>query len=207
MDTENAKTTKFVSRKSTLIVAGVVTLAAGVLIGIGAMKYGGGISTAEAATSVPSNRSPIATTSGSNAAKSAAWNPFQEIDDMQLHMDRMFDQMTARFQGQPQLSLFQQNPGYSLSLRVRDMKDHFEVRAFLPNAKASDVKVSLVGKQTLKVAVSNETTKAADQKNVKGTITEWGQYAQTIELPSPVKTEQMKIDNQNHELLITLPKA
>ena len=35
----------------------------------------------------------------------------------------------------------------------------------------------------------------------------WGQYAQIIPLPAPVKGEQMKIDQLKHELLITLPKA
>ena len=207
MDAENVQTTKFGSRKSTLILAGIVTLAGGVLIGIAAMKYGAGVSSAEAATSLPRNSRPVAAAPSAGSSGLATWNPFQEIQDMQLHMDQMFDQMTTRFRGEPRLSLFQEVPGYSLSLRVRDMKDHFEVRAFLPDAKASDVNVSLVGKQTLKVAVSNRTTETANPKNNKGTITEWGEYAQTIQLPSPVKTEQMKVDNQKHELLITLPKA
>ena len=38
-------------------------------------------------------------------------------------------------------------------------------------------------------------------------MTEWGQYEQTIQLPVPVKTGQMKIERKDHELLITLPKA
>ena len=126
---------------------------------------------------------------------------------MQLHVDQMFDRMTTQFRLEPRLSLFSDNPGYSLSLRVQDLKDHYEVRAYLPNAKASDVNVRLLDKQTLKVEVSNKSSETSKQKNANGTITEWGQYAQIIQLPAPVKSEQMKIDQPHHELLITLPKA
>ena len=126
---------------------------------------------------------------------------------MQLHMDQMFDWMTAQFHAEPKLSLFPENPGYSLSLRVQDMKDHYEVRAYLPNANASDVNVKLVNNRMLQVDVTNKNTQPAGQKNAGTQVTEWGEYAQTIQLPAAVKTEQMKIDHQKHELLITLPKA
>ena len=126
---------------------------------------------------------------------------------MQLHMDQMFDWMTAQFHADPKLTLFAKNPGYSLSLRVQDMKDHFEVRAYLPNANPSDVNVKLANNRTLQVEVTNKSTQSAGPKNAGTQVTEWGEYAQTIQLPAAVKTEQMKIDKQKHELLITLPKA
>jgi HSP20 family molecular chaperone IbpA len=135
------------------------------------------------------------------------WNPFQELRNIQLQMDQMVNQMTTQFRMEPRLSVFTDTPGYSLSLHVRDLKDHYEVRAFLPDAKSSDVNVSLLDKQTLKVEVSNKSTETSNQKNANRSITEWGQYAQIIPLPAPVKGEQMKLDRPNHELLITLPKA
>ena len=55
-------------------------------------------------------------------------------------------------------SFFADSPGYSLSLHVQDLKDHYEVRAYLPDAKSSDVNVSLLDKQTLKVEVGNKST-------------------------------------------------
>jgi HSP20 family molecular chaperone IbpA len=57
------------------------------------------------------------------------------------------------------------------------------------------------------VEVTNKSTQSAGPKNADTQVTEWGEYAQTIQLPAAVKTEQMKVDNQKHELLITLPKA
>ena len=126
---------------------------------------------------------------------------------MQFSMDRLFDHMTDQFRLEPRLSWFKDNPGYSLSLRVQDLKDHYEVRAYLPNAKASDVSASLLDKQTLKVEVANKTSETAKTKAANEQITQWGQYAQIIQLPAPVKSEQMKIDQAKHELIVTLPKA
>lgn len=55
--------------------------------------------------------------------------------------------------------------------------------------------------------ITNKSTEPAKQNGAGTQVTQWGEYAQTIQLPAAVKTEQMKIDHQKHELLITLPKA
>jgi HSP20 family molecular chaperone IbpA len=192
-------------KKSKLAIGGTAILAIGVLIGFVLTRYATGTPAAMAATKTPLERSPTAVAPGRHAVAPGEWNPFQEIRSMQSQMDQMFNQMTTEFRAEPRLSLFSDTPGYSLSLRVQDMKDHYQVRAYLPDAKASDVKVSLLDKRTLKVEVSNHATETAAQKNEH--ISEWGQYAQIITLPGPVKNEQMKIDQSNHQLLITLPKA
>ncbi len=191
----------------TLVIGGVAVLALGMLLGIGATKHLAGIPAAAAATKAMHSAAPHPAQAAATPDDSAAWNPFQEMRDMQLRMDRMFDQMSSQFRMEPRLSLFADNPGYSLSLRVQDLKDHFEVHAYLPNAKASDIKVSLLDKQTLKVEVTNKTTVAANQKSANQQSIEWGQYAQIIRLPAPVKSEQMKLDQPTHELIVTLPKA
>ncbi len=202
MSTDNAQANKTANKKSAIV--GITTLVAGVLIGLTAMKYVAGKSTAMAATKSPK---ASAADPGPKHEGPVEWNPFQEIRNMQLHMDQMFDAMTAQFRMEPRLDFFSENPGYSLSLHVQDLKDRFEVRAYLPDAKASDVNVSLPNSQTLKVEVSNENTETTGPKNAGTQVTEWGQYSQTIQLPKAVKTEKMKIAHQNHELLITLPKA
>lgn len=38
-------------------------------------------------------------------------------------------------------------------------------------------------------------------------MTEWGQYEQVIELPTPGITEKMTVQHKGHELIITIPKA
>ena|SRR5271157_3018046 len=71
------------------------------------------------------------------------WNPFQEMRDMQAQIDQSFDQMFEWFRTNPQFSGFKDYPGCSLSLDVRNLKISYEIQADLPDAKASDVHVSV----------------------------------------------------------------
>jgi HSP20 family molecular chaperone IbpA len=207
MDTNASKVTVPGNSKSQLAIGAAAILAIGVLLGHAVTRYTAGIPVAAAATKSAKNLPPTAAVPGHPSAALVEWNPFQELRNMQLQMDQMVNSMTTEFRTEPRLSFFADTPGYSLSLRVRDLKDHYEVHAFLPDAKSSDVNVSLLDKQTLKVEVSNKSTETSKQKGANGSVTKWGQYAQIISLPAPVKSEQMKIDRPNHELLITLPKA
>ena len=198
-----------IGRRKLAIAAGSVAIfAAGTLLGIGLTHHAYAIPSAAAATKSPSEP-PAADGSKQADNGSAEWNPLQDIRDMQLNMDRMFDEMTTHFGQQPRQSALADSPSYSLSLRLKDVNDHYEVRARLPDAKASDVKVSLVDSRTLKVDVSDRSNETANTtgSNAGSDITEWNHYEEIIELPGPAKSEQMKVDRANRELLVTLPKA
>jgi len=181
------------------VIIGLIALAVGLAIGAGAteLKTGAG-KTENPPASQPSTMSA--------SGPSSAWDPFQQIRDMQMQMDKMFSQMSARFRSEPPFSGAAENPAYSLSLNVEDLKNRFVVHALLPDTKASDVNVKL-DNQTLKVEVSNQQTQTSEKKNAPTSVSEWGQYEQVIQLPSPVKANDMKIDRNGHELTITIPKA
>lgn len=185
------------------VVAGLIALIVGVAIGVGTVKLkagtpGTGKMTIDTTNQMDALANPLAT---------PAWDPFQEIHDMQLRMDRMFNQMDTRFHSEPQFSGIAENPSYSLSLNMQDLKNRYEVSAFLPDAKVSNVNVKLENNRTLKVDVSNQQTQTSDKKDLATNVSEWGQYEQVIQLPTPVKADEMKITRKEHELLITLPKA
>ncbi len=206
MNTDDSKTTR-TTKKTTTVIVGVITLAIGVLIGLAVTKSRAGNSTGLETAKTPASQMASASAPGLNATGPAEWNPFQEIRNLQMQMDQMLNQMSDRFRMEPQLNYLQENPGYSYSLNVQDLKDRYEVRAFLPDAKASDVNVSLEGNQTLKVQVSNKNTETSGKNTAATSVTEWGQYEQTIQLPTPVKADHLKIERKDHELLITIPKA
>jgi hypothetical protein len=149
MDTNASKGTVTSYNKSQLAIGAAAILAVGLLLGHAVTKYTAGIPIAAAATKSTKNLPPTAVAPGKPSAGAAGWNPFQELRNMQLQMDQMVNSMTTEFRTEPRLSFFTDTPGYSLSLRVRDLKDYYEVRAFLPDAKSSDVNVSLLDKQTL----------------------------------------------------------
>jgi HSP20 family molecular chaperone IbpA len=136
-----------------------------------------------------------------------ALNPFQQIRDMQAQMARSFDQMFQQFGASPQFNSFTINPGSSLALDVQDLKNSYEVQAYVPDAKSSDVHVSLKNGRTLDVQVSHQQTQTTGGKNAATSVAEWGQYDQEVQLPTPVKGGQMKIKREGHELIIIIPKT
>ena len=205
MDTIGNKTAG-ASISTTTVTIGVLALAIGLVLGVTAAESGTGIFGARKRANMTTNQTLSASSSSLKPHGQGGWNPIDEINDMQAQMDRMFNQMSEQFRTEPQLSGIVENPSYSVSLNVRELKDRFEVTAFLPDAKASDVTVKLENNQTLKVNVSNRQSETSNQKNLTTSVAEWGQYEQVIQLPAPVKANQMKIERKDHELLITLPK-
>jgi len=117
----------------------------------------------------------------------------------------MFQDSLARFHLDPQFNL-DVTSGYSLSLDVRDLKDHYEVRAFLPDADSANAKVNLEGNQ-LKVEVDNASSRRKLGPAAQTAVTESGYYEQVVQLDGNLKVDQMKIKRENHELVITIPKA
>jgi len=194
------------NRTTTTVIIGLGTLGAGVLLGAAAVGTGA-LPNIMPKAQPAADQTPPTASSNPKTAGTEAWNPFQEMRDMQAQIDQSFDKVVGRIRSDPQFSGYQDYPGYSLSLDVRDLKDRYEVQADLPDAKASDVHVSLKNGQTLNVEVSSKETQNIDQKNATTSMMELGQYDQTIQLPTPVKADQMKVHREGHELIVTIPKA
>ncbi|HEX4119523.1 MAG TPA: Hsp20/alpha crystallin family protein [Verrucomicrobiae bacterium] len=147
---------------------------------------------------------PAAITIG--APQFSQWDPVHQMSQMQAQIDQIFQRSFAQFRTNTVTGALPANPGYSLSMDVRDMKDKYQVRAFLPDTKASDVKVNLKGDE-LKVDVANKTTEKATAKNGETAMSEWGNYEEVVPLSGPLKSDKMKIERMPHELIISVPKA
>ena len=147
---------------------------------------------------------PVFTTIG--PSQLYQWDPVRQMSQMQAQIDQIFQRSFAQFRTNAGTTALVATPGYSLSMDVRDLKDKYQVRAFLPDTKASDVKVNLKGDE-LKVDVANKTTENATAKNGETAMTEWGNYEEVVPLSGPLKNDQMKIERMPHELIISVPKA
>ena len=213
----NANTIKTLAGRPVL--NGLILLALGAALGLAAAKFGAlGAAPApkspaatppSVAVTPPPAVAPPSTANGAlpfpAPAAPGAWDPFQEMRDMQAQMDQMFQDSLARFHLDPQFNL-DVTSGYSLSLDVRDLKDHYEVRAFLPDADSANAKVNLEGNQ-LKVEVDNASSRRKLGPAAQTAVTESGHYEQVVQLDGNLKVDQMKIKRENHELVITIPKA
>lgn len=198
---------KLDDNKSRSVIIGVAALIVGVTIGVAGTQLRSKTSSADKTAAVDTNQMALALFGGPNVTDPSQWDPFQEIQRMQAQMDRDFNEMFQQFRTQPQFNAFQANPNYSLSLNMQDLKDRYEVRAYLPDAKASDVHVTLENGQSLKVEVNSKQTPSSAQTNQTSQVAEWGQYEQVIQLPTPANADQMKVKHEGHELIITIPKT
>ncbi|MEI8289987.1 MAG: Hsp20 family protein [Verrucomicrobiota bacterium] len=194
------------------VVIGLVMLFLGLLIGVTAEKYlvhdtavtSQGRAAASRSLGGGTVQSPAPDTPFPGA--NDAWDPFREMRDLQAEMDKMFQRSISRFQLSPMMDPFKNDTGYSLSLDVRELKDRYEVRAYLPDAKATDANVKLEGNR-LQVEVTNRPTASRQNTNSLVQTGEWGRYTQVVELAGKLNSTQMKVEHKNHELVITIPKA
>ncbi len=207
----NLNSVKATIRTPTVI--GLMTLVMGIALGVAGEKYAGRSVSAIRSTQVTDASIPSA---GKTAPRLPAdpldnndfdsWDPFREMRSLQAEMDEMFRRSVARFRTNPQMNAFKDDAGYSLSLDVRDLRDHYEVRAYLPDDKAPNAKVRLEGNR-LEVEVTHQQTETQQSTNAPAVATEWGRYTQVVELAGHLKVGQMKVEHKEHELLITVPKA
>ena len=201
-------------RLSTPIVVGLVMLMLGLVIGLGAGRFVGRGSVLAKSGQAAQNASRTST--GEKVQRQAPdpllpnpidpWDPFREMRSLQAEMNEMFRQSIARFHSSPLMDPFGDDAGYSFSLDVRELKDRYEVKAFLPDAKASEANVKLEGNR-LEVTVTHRQPGAPGSTNAPSVGTEWGRYTQVVEVAGNLKSEKMKVQQKDHDLVITIPKA
>ena len=126
---------------------------------------------------------------------------------MQEEINRAIRGMTEQLELSPGATVFRPDAGYSSSFDLHDRNDHYELRAYLPDVKSSDVNVRVDNERTLHVSVTQRKQQKKETGSNSATFTELGQYEQVITLPEAVKSSDMKIDRRDHEIVITIPKA
>ena len=207
MNTDSVK--KVISKP---IILGLLMLLVGLLIGGTAVKFTAGTAGRSLKTESPADAlskgqaTQIPTPDTLFPGADDSWDPFREMRDLQMEMDRMFQRSISRFNSSPSMDPFKNDTGYSLSLDARELKDRYEVRAFLPDAKASATNVKLEGNQ-LQVEVTERQGNTNQNTNAVVNESVFGHYTQVLELPGKLNVGGMKVERKDHELLITIPKS
>jgi HSP20 family molecular chaperone IbpA len=155
-----------------------------------------------------SNNNPAPAVAGN---QNQNWDAFSEMEQMRQEIDRDIQRATHRLNlglsNLPDLSKAMDTNGFSSSLNVQDRGDHFEVRADLPNTDQKNVKVTTEGDREVRVDVTQQQEQTKNANGGQSTYSEFGSYDQLVTLPAPGDMKDMKIDHQNGELVITIPKA
>lgn len=151
------------------------------------------------------NNNPAVATTGN---KNHNGDAFSDMEQIQQEIDRDIQRATHRLNlGSINMPDLDKTTGFSSALDVRDRGDHFEVRADLPNTDQKDVKVTSDGDREVRVDVTQHQEQTKNGNGAQSTYSEIGSYDQVVTLPAPADMKDMKIDHQNGELVITIPKA
>ena len=134
-------------------------------------------------------------------------DPFTQMERMQEEIDRTIRHAAEQFQLGMGGAVFRPDAGYSSQFDLRDRKDHFEVRAYLPDAEASDMNVKIDNDRTLRLSVGHQKREAKKDNDRETSVTELGHYEEVVTLPEAVKSADMKVKRNGHEVVVTIPKA
>ena len=189
-----------IKRNKTILV-GVVTLIVGLALGLSVGVWGVHSSQAGNAPTSTSNTPAQADKQDSTVERRDQWDPFREMERMHEEIDRAIRNATEQFRLGPGAPAFRPDAGYSSQFDLRDRKDHFEVRAYLPDVEASDVNVKVDNEKTLHVTVVHKKHEAKKENAFEASVTELGQYEQVITLPEAVRSTDMKIERDGHEVI------
>ena len=130
------------------------------------------------------------------------WAPSLDMERMMDEMDRMFGDRAARGRGSGR------NRGYRPAMDVYDSGESIVVKALIPGASPDDLDISLEQstltiKGTIGYALSDEQARQVTWYQREIGFTEW---AESLQLPTPVDAENATADFDNGILTLTLPK-
>ncbi len=131
------------------------------------------------------------------------WTPLFDVDRMFDEMDRMVTDRVGHNRG------VSRNRGYRPAMDMYDAGEHIVIRALIPGARPDDLDISmeqntLTLRGTLGYRVDDEQARSVTWYQREIGFTEW---AESIQLPTPVDADQAEADFENGILTLSLPKA
>ena len=128
------------------------------------------------------------------------WDPFRDMVAIREAMDRWFQQSISGT-GQVLSSL---RPD-SIPIDLVEHDDAFEIRAALPGVKAEDVEVTVQGER---IILRAELRGGEERRRQNWLMREhrYGQLQRSINLPTPVSSDNTEAHMENGVLTLRLPK-
>jgi len=135
------------------------------------------------------------------------WDPLQEMQQMQDHMNQIFGNAFNRFDQSSNFNKLFKNNQFSPQIDVLEEEDKFIVKVDLPGIDNENVNVSLED-QTLTINGSIEQKKEQtdEQGRVISRERRSGKFNRVLTLPAPLKQDGMTTQVEKGVLEITLLK-
>jgi HSP20 family protein len=129
------------------------------------------------------------------------WNPFRELHDMQLRLDRLFGE--APFSRETEGSFF---TDWAPAVDVQETEKEYLVKADLPEMKKEDVKVELRD-GVLTIEGERKREKEEKDKKFHKVEREYGKFVRRFVLPTEIETAKVAAEFKDGVLNVHLPKT
>lgn len=128
------------------------------------------------------------------------WEPFREIETLQRQMNRLFEDITTRADGEYH--------GFAFvpSAELEDTPEAILLRLEVPGLEPEDLDVQVTAES---VAITGErrTEVRTEEKGLTRSEFRYGKFQRVIPLPVRIQNNQVQAEYKNGILKLTLPKA
>lgn len=130
------------------------------------------------------------------------WRPFQEMEIISRQIDRMFDEMLDFNRS---LAKYKRE-NWTPAIELKDTREDLILRSELPGLDAKNLEVQVARQAVL---ISGEITDEpnTDESGYYRSELHYGRFRRMINLPVPIKNEQVKAEFKNGILKLVMPKT
>jgi HSP20 family protein len=127
------------------------------------------------------------------------WQPFQEIENLQQDMNRLFDRLMTR-DGE------RIGTNFIPAAEMQETSDAIHLKLEIPGMDAKDIDVQ-VSAEAVSISGERKEETKTEEKGMTRTEFRYGKFQRVIPLPARVENTNVKAEYKNGILQLTLPKA
>ncbi|PLZ22432.1 molecular chaperone [Fischerella thermalis WC542] len=127
------------------------------------------------------------------------WQPFQEIENLQQDMNRLFDRLMTR-DGE------RIGTNFIPAAEMQETSDTIHLKLEIPGMDAKDIDVQ-VSAEAVSISGERKEETKTEEKGMTRTEFRYGKFQRVIPLPARVENTNVKAEYKNGILQLTLPKA
>ncbi len=144
---------------------------------------------------------------GATPFNPSTWDPFQEMNQMQEHMDRLFNDAFGKFGASSRFGDLVTGLSFNPKVDLSEDKSNYIVRVDVPGANESDINVSLEDQVLTVSGTRQQEVRGGNTKKLLTRERRIGSFERELRLPGPVNAADMTTAYKDGVLTITIPKG
>lgn len=129
------------------------------------------------------------------------FQPFQEMEDVQRQMNRLFDDMITPINRQNGVGL-----AYTPAAEFDETDDAYHLKLEVPGLEPNDIDIEATA-EAISISGERKSKTKTDDKGMTRTEFRYGKFERVLPLPGRVEHQNVTANYKNGVLELTLPKA